>query len=374
MISAASWLLALACTRSAPDDEVWLAPRPTVSTGMIACVVDSAGQLTCWGDERWPDTGAVPDAPRFTDAPNGTFHTVSVAEGVRAACAIHTNGAMSCWGFENPVPSSAGPWKQVGLGVWGGCAVRLDGQGTCWIRDQGEIPMEGVWASLVGTTVAGEPGVRNLVACGVTAAGSPLCVGSPAPDLTALSGTWNTLRLSSQLTVCGLDGVELTCVTGSGTLRDSPVAWVSPTVGGVPCGVREDGRTTCWKYDRPNWRAQPEGIEGPWVDVSDGYPGTCALRPDDTVACWSYNPQPRHRQRDPRSAPPALIRAEANHHPRCNAHIARRRERLTTRFRTSVRRYRAPRASSSLALEAEERRQRRCGQPVPRERVHERIG
>jgi len=57
--------------------------------GLQNCALDTAGAITCWGDDSF---GAV------SDAPVGAFAAVS--GGKHYNCAVDTAGVIACWGFE----------------------------------------------------------------------------------------------------------------------------------------------------------------------------------------------------------------------------------------------------------------------------------
>ena len=52
------------------------------------------------------------------------------------------------------------------------------------------------------------------------------------------------------------------------------------------CAIRSDDTAACWGY---NYDGEAEAPEGTFKAISAGSRHSCAIRSDDTAACWGYN-------------------------------------------------------------------------------------
>jgi hypothetical protein len=149
------------------------------------CAIRTDAALACWGD---------PDDPTVSDAPAGTFRSLS------GACAIRTSGELECFGatwWEDRRPPEGGSFKVVSASDWGdrGCALRTDGTLKCWGADgtdesDNDLPMR----TPAGTFTAVSVGEYN--ACAIRADGRAVCWGEwdellrPAPTMLFEAPEW----------------------------------------------------------------------------------------------------------------------------------------------------------------------------------------
>ena len=168
------------------------------------CVLNSIGELTCWGN-IW--TG-------INDPPEGSFDKAAVAESLGCAwssdegwacwgdgvdyyfagagqeppseepaslvsgtvniCMLNTDGVISCWGYEGfgvNDPPGGGGWYDLSVGRGHACAFR-DGVPKCWGADVEDSPWrsdpEGDWIAYTA---------GNEADCGIRSDGEVVCWG-----------------------------------------------------------------------------------------------------------------------------------------------------------------------------------------------------
>ncbi|NCC37166.1 MAG: hypothetical protein EOM24_34935, partial [Chloroflexia bacterium] len=109
-----------------PEQEPTTTPLPQVSAGGArTCVINRAGQLSCWGANF--------------DVPDDLGLVAQVSPGEWHTCAVTTEGTLRCWGDndfgKSTVPDVLGLVAQVSVGVWHTCAVTTEGAVRCWGYD-----------------------------------------------------------------------------------------------------------------------------------------------------------------------------------------------------------------------------------------------
>jgi len=100
---------------------------PQVSAGWrYNCVINSAGTLTCWGDNFWGQATVPSDLGAVNQVSAGSEHT----------CAVTSANALRCWGDnrdgQTTVPSNLGAVSQVSAGSAHTCAVTSANALRCW--------------------------------------------------------------------------------------------------------------------------------------------------------------------------------------------------------------------------------------------------
>ena len=94
------------------------------------CALRESGEVACWGDN---DAGQ-------TDAPPGTFHSISA--GGWHTCALRESGEVACWGNNEAgqTDAPAGAFRSINAGWVHTCALRESGEAVCWgNNDTGQI-------------------------------------------------------------------------------------------------------------------------------------------------------------------------------------------------------------------------------------------
>ena len=103
-----------------------------VSVGSVStCVLDSAGEVFCWGSNHTGELGTLSPMPddqsRTPVKVEGVEDVASISVGTRHVCAAHTDGSVTCWGWNalgqvgsgsiSEEVSSYEPVKVAGLGL-----------------------------------------------------------------------------------------------------------------------------------------------------------------------------------------------------------------------------------------------------------------
>ena len=293
--------------------------------GEHTCAVRTDGTVACWGGYRYLQ--AV--------APDGLFR--AVAAGGWHTCVLHIDGTVDCWGL-NDVGTRAdnllglegsplcrqrteyGPrycWSGGGFdpdGVFSGisaggahtCGLRLDGTVACWghgpggrvdVPDDAASPSWGPFDTILCWTRPDSSGFP------CAAPGDVGQADAPEGAYTAIAaGGWHTCALRTDRTIaCWGHGTQQV-----DTIHYGPGATVPPS--SVMCR-RTNGivEFPCVVYGEFGQAAPPAGT---FTAVAAGWGHTCAIRTDNTVACWGDNV---HGQADPPPGEFTTITAGGTH-------------------------------------------------------------
>jgi hypothetical protein len=205
-------------------------PPLPVSTARVAsgdeftCRI-RAGQLWCWGFNRYGelgtgDTTPVPLPTRIGADADWQF----VSAGAQRACAIKASGKLYCWGGNASAPTpprqvgTASDWAMVSVGGDTTCALRSGHTLWCWGSSGAPIPAQ-VDPSADWSFVSAGQHHR----CGLRADGSAWCWGTDffgqlgdgggadkSAPVRAFTGTFTHLVAASDYT-CGSVGGALYC-------------------------------------------------------------------------------------------------------------------------------------------------------------------
>jgi alpha-tubulin suppressor-like RCC1 family protein len=305
------------------------------------CALRDAGDIVCWGDQLWGETGTRsvepklhPDDPVPVDA-GVSFRWVAAKGGGGVppgdprggfTCAIDEEGGVWCWGMDedgalgresdaaSPLdagsmifPASGPPTRIEGLtnavmlalDDAGGCALRGDSTIVCWgwnrdgeVSDaSGELPVvrSDVFAGLVW---AGHATACASFSYGVQCWGSnsegQLGLGDDAAAVEARATAFGTTAVYSWSSVA-IGWGHLCAVTSqqgvdcAGWNGEYELGWGFRTqVDSGPC---------------PSCSARALGVVGPGGivlpfevrELSAGWASTCAVASDGAVYCWGYN-------------------------------------------------------------------------------------
>jgi len=216
------------------------------ATGYHNCALDSAGTLHCWGKDTDNEVGGTPTGNGYIEASTGASHS----------CARDGSGAIACWGYNGFGQTSNIPTSSTYRGLQSGahynCALDMSDSIVCWGRDD--------FAQISGKpTGAGFTwlGVGPYHACAITPSGSIECWGN------------NT---GSQVT---------STPVGSG--------YVQVTAGrDHSCALDEFGAISCWGDD--DYRQvshRPTGTGYTAIDA--GWWHTCAISAGGELECWGLD-------------------------------------------------------------------------------------
>lgn len=260
-----------------------LVPHVPSSHGIVlgpsaSCTLAPAGNLACWGDNRFGVLGDLGTTQQSTPLPvQSSWRFTELALGDRAACGISTDDVVACWG-ENasgivgiadrtvaltPVRVEGTPaFNRITAGGGYSCGLRPFGETWCWGDGSAPQPVPGNHA--FQELDAGDGG-----ACGLTGGGEVWCWGNPA--------------------LLGLDG-DPTPVP-----RQVPGGhfFGSIAVGGTWACATSNSRPWCWG----SGRGTPSGDQSLPFAVVNGdqvslmraagpYGGMCGITPVKRVQCW----------------------------------------------------------------------------------------
>ncbi|MDZ4278111.1 MAG: dockerin type I domain-containing protein [Dehalococcoidia bacterium] len=285
------------------------------------CVLTSAAELKCWGDnahgELGTEAGELCGSEPFVsacsrtplDASNVTAEVTAIAGGDLHACAVTTAGGVKCWGSnedgqlgDGTTTDSAIPVDVAGLanvvaisaGGFHTCAVSNEGGVVCWGRNvEGQIGdgrdcgMICPSPSAVSELDSGAASITaaGLHTCVLTQGGGVKCWGFNF-DGQVGDGTSNNIRIAP-VAVSGLDS-GVVDLSANGGFRGHSCAVLA--VGPLKCwGDNADGQlgdgTTTDRHVPVDIVSLGSGVTA----VAAGSAHTCAVLDSDNVHCWGNN-------------------------------------------------------------------------------------
>ena len=265
---------------------------PQVSGGGgHTCVINSAGKLTCWGDNASGQATVPSDLGAVTQVSAGGDHT----------CAVTSANALRCWGAnadlagnttgQATVPSNLGAVTQVSAGWYYTCVVTSANALRCWglnASGQATVPSD------IGAVSQVSVGMYHT--CAVTSANALRCWGSNSFSQATVP---SDLGPVSQVSVRG----NYTCaVTHANALRcwgDNTYgqATVPSDLGAVSqvsaggnhtCAVTSANALRCWGNNTDGQVTVPSDL-GTVSRVSAGSFHTCAVTSANALRCWGGN-------------------------------------------------------------------------------------
>jgi alpha-tubulin suppressor-like RCC1 family protein len=290
----------------------------SLSGGMFACGLDSAGVASCWNSLHFPLVGAGSDdvsGGRVWPVPGGVrFATAS--SGVLTGCGVTVGHELYCWPFGftytyyQYVPGVAvavsGPtgFTGVSVGEYHRCAVGTDEQGYCWGESNafgelgdGRHPQ----ASTTPSPVQGGIRFRNISvgewhSCGLGTSGIIYCWGLNEVGQLGIdsSATCPPAHPCSPLPRAVSGGLTFKAVT-AGALHTCALAvdgaaycWGNNTSGQVGAWTTE----TCGdQYNSYPCATKPMRVlaANAFVEVTAGSDHSCGVTATGTVWCWGSN-------------------------------------------------------------------------------------
>jgi alpha-tubulin suppressor-like RCC1 family protein len=312
-------------------------PSTTIAEGIgFACAIDGQGNVWCWGNNTFGQTGAPLTVP-YAAQPvmvAGVSSATAIALGDYHACAVTASNAVYCWGINNsgqlahdpdagvnddicpgavaqqnvacnPTAVQAAVPAAIGVAAAGGwtCTVGTDGTVECWGAIQ------------TGATVSG------AIGCGTgTAQMGGMCY--PAPYSPGLNGvTQLAVAFDHACAVSGEDGGSLvtcwgnneegqvypsaSCLTGCGPELPALPAALSVAAGtDFTCAIVADGGTVSCFGDNQygelgqtppagdasgTYNSNPTTVAGLGAVaelVAAGNEAACAIVDGGVVECW----------------------------------------------------------------------------------------
>ena len=319
-----------------PPDTLKFKPESLSVGNYHACAIQTNGQLACWGkagDQRL----IIPK-----DGSNTITDWIMVEAGWAHACAIRerdttvTGGSVHCFGrtshnrSQGPTGQSAtSSFIDVTLGLYNGCALAADGTMACWgghsyydtyvdpndpdqrpVNTQVNTAPAGVTFASIEMGTGRSLRLRPRPGRSGPLLGLEICV--PGPDerqrglvRAALSRRQRQLRGAHR---------RLPPVLGRWRLRPLQATQREFQAGGRRRGLRM--RHQVRRHHRLLGRRQLQQAArqapttGTFKAVASGSNHSCAIKSDDTVACWGgVNPHGLNNARQGRRALPEVLRA-----------------------------------------------------------------
>ncbi|MGD9711245.1 MAG: RCC1 domain-containing protein [Thermomicrobiales bacterium] len=263
------------------------------------CLLKDDGTIWCWGSNGYGPLGDGTEELRHTPTRIGMdTDWKSISAGQNRTCGLKKDGSLWCWGtnlqgeIQKGGPSgvlrplrigTANDWAMVDAGKHKHvCGIR-GSQIWCWgtENEYGQLglgnmdvalsPALVMTGGLMGPSVVA-PGFQST--CAITTAGALWCWG----------------RGSLGFVGDGTRENRLTPVLANASQGQG--GWVS--VGRERCGVRGTsgkGQLLCWGFGNPN-QVDPTvptvfGSFNDWTSTD----GSCGIRADKTLWCWTYDVQ-----------------------------------------------------------------------------------
>jgi hypothetical protein len=227
-----------ACTNSDCGTE----PAASQTCNSQACPVGSLA--VCWGRNDQGQAGFKTDSFK------------SIATGHQHSCAIKLDNTVACWGNNtyNQAPATrAGNHKMLAAGQYHTCAIMSDNSIQCWGRnDNLQAP-----ATRAGNYTAIYAGYFNT------------CARKSDNNIECWGNNWDGINTPPNIasTSFSAGGYGSACLIRSTTTTAS-------------------GVTTCWGRNDQN---QISVKTDEYKSVATGHQHSCAIKLDNTVACWGLN-------------------------------------------------------------------------------------
>ena len=239
------------------------------------CAIKIDNTLTCWGGTNFNNE---------LNAPEGEY--LSVTSGYDHNCAIKDDGSIACWGNNdaNQLDVPEGMFRVVSAGSAHTCAVRIDGTSACW-GYSGSNQLDAPEEELLTVSARAS---RN---CAIKADNGLVCWGDSLDKrYSPPAGSFLSLGVGRYHSCAVKSDNKLACWGGNYydafNAPDDSFAAVSAG-GNHSCGIKIDGSLACWgRADH----GQLDSPSGPFLMLSSGQYHSCALRVDNTLACWGANP------------------------------------------------------------------------------------
>ena len=266
-----------------------------------SCAVKSDGSVVCWGVSFATDA--------TNGVPAGTNNVESIAAADRFTVALKSDETILGWG------TNWGAWNTSLKGLTGVKAVATgtaanQRRALCVVLSNGNVQCD----TQGGTAVPAAPATltgkvadvcvgRTDFACALTTTGKVQCWGSVALGSTPPAGTnsnvLNVVCGASHACILDLNGtVSCWAVQAGGggvnatsvpSTLGSGVKQISSQSGRHTCAIKSDDTVACWGFDHNSQVSGiPAGLTGV-VHIGTGDDHSCAMKADGKVVCWGSN-------------------------------------------------------------------------------------
>ncbi len=288
------------------------------------CLIDSAGEASCWGANNVGQVGDGSDTNRLSPvAVTGGPSTWSdISSGYWFTCGIDEEGAGYCWGatldgrlgnnemgsgsYNTPQPVATtnlqGSLTMIRAGKQHACALDLYGQAYCWGNNVGGkcgagtlVPNYTIPNAVSTTRAFFDLSVGGNHSCAVDGQGAVWCWGDNAVGQLGHEATVGDVS-RDPVTVDGVGGLVFTSVACSTTFESTTV-YPSHT-----CALDTTGNIWCWgngasgqlgSGTTPEYSVTPLEVLRPagilFMSVTAGRDHTCATDNLGKVWCWGSN-------------------------------------------------------------------------------------
>ena len=235
-----------------PRDVYQMSSAMAIASGSAhSCVVLFTGEVQCWGNNNFRQTGYdQPALPSFPVTVPGITTALNVSAGFEHTCAVLSSGSVQCWGRgdegqlgNGTTANSAAPVTVTGittatavsLGNYHSCARLVGGALRCWGRNaegqlgNGTTTQSSVPVAVSGITNGSVVAAGGFHTCARLSTGEGRCWGRG--DLGQL-GNGFFVNISSPVVVTGLAGAVNMDAGRSHT-----------------CAGLTGGRIQCWGYN-----------------------------------------------------------------------------------------------------------------------------
>lgn len=276
--------------------------------GDHACALKDDNSIACWGHNGYGQLGEGTDITQSATpiAMANIDNAINISSGYRHSCATLADGTVKCWGANTYgqlgssdfVSFSAQPLDVVNLtgvssvsnGKYFNCALLENERISCWGDNNsgqygdGTITDDSLPSAVSGVEAAVSIAANESNTCAVSIGGTADCWGenlngqllNGSTDSSNVPVTLSSIGSVSQIDMGGLYDINGCAVTENKTV----MCWGDNDRGQLGNGTTEDV-------------SEPVVVSGLTnaIDVSLGIGSSfaCALKDDQTVACWGRN-------------------------------------------------------------------------------------
>jgi|GEM_PF-3990941 len=255
------------------------------------CALKTDNTIVCWGNNLFGQ--ATPPAGSFKQVSAGEYH----------ACAIKTNNTVACWGgnsYGQATPPT-GSFKQVSAGGTHTCALKADNTIACWgsnVFGQASPPAGSFKQVSAGQYHACAIKTNNTVV-------SVACWGNNFwHQTTPWIGSFKQVSAGGNY-ACALKTNNTVACWGDNWLSETTTPPVGSfkqfsTGGNYACALKTNNAVVCWEHpvvigglglrlNLQKMKAQATPPAGSFKQVSAGDYHACAIKTNNSVACWGNN-------------------------------------------------------------------------------------